>query len=81
MKPHEPIAVETPTAADLDPFAGDDEPWAEEYLARAWIADAQAGRGDHVGFFRAVVFVSVAGAVLWAVVGATAIAIYRLLAG
>ena len=46
MKGDKPIAVETPAAAELDPFAGDDEPWAEEDLARAWIADVQTGRGS-----------------------------------
>ena len=81
MKADKPIAVETPAAAELDPFAGDDEPWAEEDLAGAWIADAQTGRMDHVAFFRALVVVCIAGALVWAVIGATALAIYRLLGG
>ena len=81
MKRDEPIAVETPAAAELDPFAGDDEAWAEEDLARAWIAEAQTGRSDHVAFFRSVVFACLAGALVWAVIGATAFAIYRLLGG
>ena len=81
MNPDERIAVETPAAAELDPFAGDDEPWAEEDLARAWIADAQTGRTDHVAFFRALVVVCIVAALVWAVIGATAVAIYRLLGG
>jgi hypothetical protein len=81
MKPDERTAVETPAVAELDPFAGEDEPWAEEDLALAWIADAQAGRTEHVSFFRAVVIVCIAGALVWAVIGATALAIYRLLGG
>jgi hypothetical protein len=81
MKPDERIAVETPAAAELDPFFGDDEQWAEEDVALAWIADAQAGRTDQISFLRAVVVVCIAGALFWAVIGATAVAIYRVLSG
>jgi len=41
----------------------------------------QTGRTDHVAFFRALVVVCIAGALVWAVIGATALAIYRLLGG
>jgi len=80
MSPRKPIALDAP-AIDADPFAGDDELWAEEDVARPWMDDTQTARNDHVTFFRVLVLVGVASGVLWAAVLAVGVEVYRLLAG
>jgi len=70
-----------PPLAEADPFAGDDEPWADEDLAHAWADDARQGRLQHVRFVRAVLLAVAGGAVVWAALGAIVFEIYRLFTG
>jgi hypothetical protein len=60
-----------------DPFAGDDEPWADEDVVVAWVADAEGGAA-HLRFFRALALAVPVGMLAWAIVGAIAFGLYRL---
>jgi len=71
--------AERPTRESVDPFAGDDDPWAPEDLEAAWVEDAQTGAAASLGFFRALFLVVVAGAVVWVAAGGVAFALYQLL--
>jgi hypothetical protein len=71
------------TIVDVDPFAGDDEPWAHEDVAPVWLGDAHPGsalRAEH-SFLRVLVLVGVFCGVMWAAILAVLLEVYRALAG
>jgi hypothetical protein len=79
MSPREHVTLETETAVDLDPLAGDDEAWAEEDVL-AWNEYVERSGAEHGAFFRAVVLAMTASVLLWGAFAAIAFVIYRVVA-
>jgi hypothetical protein len=65
---------------DVDPFAGEDDLWADEdVLLEARVANQYDQ--DVVEFFRTLAVVLAVGLIAWIAVGAVALELYGLLAG
>jgi hypothetical protein len=77
----ERTATRAPSAADLDPFAGDDEPWAAEDLEPEAVGTLLRGRPTNVSFLRAATVVVLGAVLAWAAIGAIALQVYRLVTG